>query len=108
MEAQPILVEDEYMHEPTDHAQFNESAYYNLVDNDSGFGVLIRMGNRVNEGYAEVTVLIYLPDGGAAIRFDRAPITDNDAFDAGGLKFTVIEPLQVMEVTFEGTAYRLK
>jgi hypothetical protein len=108
MEAQPILVEDEYMHEPTDHPQFNESAYYNLVDNDSGFGVLIRMGNRVNEGYAEVTVLIYLPDGGAAIRFDRAPITNNDAFDAGGLKFTVIEPLQVMEVTFEGTAYRLK
>src|SRR5215213_202169 len=107
MGAQAILPADEFMHEPTDHPQFNESAYYNLVDNDSGFGVLIRMGNRVNEGYAEVTVLIYLPDGGAAIRFDRAPISSNDAFDAAGLRFTVVEPLQTMEVRFDGTAYRL-
>ena len=70
--AEPILARDEYMHEPTDDPQFNESAYYNFVDGDSGFAVLIRMGNRVNEGHAEVTVLVYLPDGGACIRFDRA------------------------------------
>jgi hypothetical protein len=108
MGTEAIQATDEFMHEPTDHPQFNESAYYNLVDNDSGFGVLIRMGNRVNEGYAEVTVLVYLPDGGAAIRFDRAPIANNNAFDAVGLRFTVIEPLQVMDVSFDGTAYRLR
>src|SRR5215204_2934768 len=61
MGTEAIQATDEFMHEPTDHPQFNESAYYNLVDNDSGFGVLIRMGNRVNEGYAEVTVLVYRP-----------------------------------------------
>lgn len=104
----PILAQDEYMHEPTDHPQFNESAYYNFVDGDSGFAVLIRMGNRVNEGHAEVTVLLYLPDGGAAIRFDRAPITSNDKFDAAGLRFEVVEPLKKMKVTFDGTAYLLK
>ncbi len=98
---------DEGMHVPTDHPQFNESMYFNFVDRDSGFAVLIRMGNRVNEGHAECTVLVYLPDGGAAIRFDRAPITNNDAFDAAGLKFEIIEPLRHARVTFDGTANRL-
>ena len=95
------------MHEPTDHPQYNESAYYNLVDGDSGFGVLIRMGNRVNEGHAEVTVLVYLPGGRAAIRFGKPSIDDNSAFEAGGLKFEVVEPLRVMDVTFDGTAHLL-
>lgn len=107
MGATPILPADEYMHEPTDHPQFNESAYYNFVDGDSGYGLLIRMGNRVNEGHAEVTVVVYLPGGAAAIRFDRAPITSNDAFDAAGLRFDVVEPLQTMQVSFDGTAYLL-
>jgi hypothetical protein len=107
MGATPILPVDEFMHEPTDHPQFNESAYYNFVDGDSGYGLLIRMGNRVNEGHAEVTVVVYLPGGAAAIRFDRAPIATNDAFDAAGLRFDVIEPLQTMQVTFSGTAYLL-
>ena len=59
-------VTDEYMHEPTDHPQFNESMYFNFVDGNSGLATLIRMGNRANEGRAEVTVLLYLPGGGAA------------------------------------------
>jgi hypothetical protein len=103
----PILAEDEYMHEPTDHPQFNESAYYNFVDGESGFAVLIRMGNRVNEGHAEVTVLLYLPGEKAAIRFDRAEISSNDKFEAAGLKFEVIEPLKKIKVTFDGTSYLL-
>lgn len=104
----PILPDDEYMHEPTDDPQFNESAYYNFVDADSGFAVLIRMGNRVNEGHAEVTVLVYLPGGRAAIRFDKAPISTNDAFEAAGLTFEVVEPLQRMTVTFDGSAHLLE
>ncbi|MEY9211781.1 hypothetical protein NI17_008775 [Thermobifida halotolerans] len=108
MGSAPILAEDEYMHEPTDHPQFNESAYYNFVDGNSGFAVLIRMGNRVNEGHSEVTVLIYLPGGAAAIRFDRAPIDSNDRFEAAGLKFEVVEPLKKMKVTFDSTAHLLK
>lgn len=107
MPAVPILPADEYMHEPSDDPQFNESAYYNFVDRDSGFGLLIRIGNRVNEGHAEVTVLAYLPGGRAAIRFDRAPISDNSAFRAAGLSFEVIEPLRSIRVTFDGTAYLL-
>ncbi len=98
---------DEYMHEPTDHPQFNESMYFNFVDGASGFSTLVRMGNRINEGYAEVTVLLYLPGGGAAIHFERASISDNNAFDAGGLRFEVIEPLERMKVTYSGESYVL-
>ena len=107
MGAAPIQESDEYMHVPTEHPQFNESAYYNFVEGDSGFGVLIRMGNRVNEGHAEVTVLVYLPDGRAAFRYERASIDTNDGFNAGGLRFDVVEPLKKMAVHFDGTAYLL-
>lgn len=98
---------DEGMHEPTDDPQFNESMYFNFVEPGTGFATLIRMGNRVNEGYAEVTVLVYLPGGGAAIRFDRAPIQENTAFDAAGLRFEVVKPLEHVRVTFAGQGYRL-
>ena len=61
------------MHEPTDHPQFNESAYY-LRGRRLRFAVLIGWAT-VNEGHAEVTVQSTCP---AAIRFDRAPIDSND------------------------------
>lgn len=102
-----VPVTDEFMHEPTDELQFNESMYFNFVDGERGFSTLIRMGNRVNEGHAEATVLVYLPGGGAVIHFDRPVIKDNDAFDAGGLKFEVIDPLRHVRVTFTGEGHEL-
>lgn len=99
-----FVAADEYMHEPTADPQFNESMYFNFVDPASGHSLLIRMGNRANEGFAEVTVLLYRPGGGAAIHFERAPISDNSRFDAGGLRFQVLEPLQRLRVTYSGPA----
>jgi hypothetical protein len=99
---------DEGMHEPTAEPQFNESMYFNFVDQaGDGFATLIRMGNRVNEGHAEVTVLVYLPDGSAAVHIERAPISDNSKFDAGGLRFDVLEPLQKARVRYDGDAHKL-
>lgn len=98
---------DEYTHEPTDHPQFNESMYFNLVEAETGYATLIRMGNRMNEGHAEVTVLVYLPAGRAAFHFERAPISDNSKFDAGGLRFQVVQPLEHLRVTYSGSAYLL-
>lgn len=93
---------DEYMHAPTDHPQFNESMYFNFVDGKSGLATLIRMGNRANEGHAEVTVLLYLPNGGAAFHFERADIADNSAFDAAGLRFEIVAPFSRSRVAFDG------
>lgn len=99
---------DEFMHEPTDDPQFNESMYFNFVDGGSGFATLVRIGNRVNEGHAEVTALVYQPGGGAVIHFDRSPITDNNAFDTGGLRVDVHKPLEHLQLTYNGKGHQLE
>lgn len=103
-----IPAADEGMHEPTDDPQFNESMYFNFVDQSGdGFATLIRMGNRVNEGHSEVTVLVYLPNGSVAAHVERAPISDNARFDAGGLRIDVLDPLRKVRVRYAGDAHHL-
>ena len=99
--------EDDLMH-PLEEAQnFNESAYYNFSDRGSGLGGWVRMGNRANEGYAEMTTCLYLPDGRVAFWFARPPIASNDAHDAGGLRFEVVRPFEEHRVTYEGRVLML-
>ena len=52
--------EDDHLHAVEDASNFNESRYYNLFDPAAGIGGWVRMGNRPNEGYAEMTVCLYL------------------------------------------------
>jgi hypothetical protein len=94
--------EDELMHAPDDSPNFNESVYTNGFDAKSPVGGWMRLGNRVNEGYAELSVCLYLPDGRIACRFHRPSIARNDRFDAGGLSYSVIEPLKKVSMTFDG------
>jgi hypothetical protein len=49
-----------------------------------------------------MTVCVYLPDGRVGFMFKRPDITSNDAFDAGGLRFTCSEPFERLEVRFAG------
>ncbi len=93
---------DEYMHELGPEPNFNESMYFNLYDPAQGVGGFFRCGNRANEGYAEMTVCLYLPDGQVGFMFKRAEIDNNDAFDAGGIRFDVIEPFKRLDVTYTG------
>jgi hypothetical protein len=102
-----VLPDDEYMHEATHHPQFNESAYYHFFNATEDTYLLVRIGNRVNSGHAEVTLLIFLPDGKAAFRFARVPIDNNDAFNADGLRFDVIEPLKRTRVRYSGPIHIL-
>lgn len=99
--------QDDYMHELGPEENFNESAYYNFFDSKQSMGGWFRLGNRANEGYAEMTVCLYLPDGRVLFTFRRAPITNNDAFDANGLRFEVEEPTQRHRTTFEGSVVEL-
>ena len=94
--------EDDHMHPLEDAGNFNESAYYNFSDRGCGLGGWTRLGNRPNEGYAEMTTCLYLPDGRVAFWFDRPPITGNDAHDAGGLRFEVVRPFEEHRVTYDG------
>jgi hypothetical protein len=93
---------DEYMHELGPESNFNESMYFNVYDPKQQVGGWFRCGNRANEGYAEMTVCIYLPGGRVAFMFKRAEISSNDAFDAGGIRFDVIEPFKRLDVTYKG------
>lgn len=93
--------EDEYLHPLEAATNFNESMYFNFVDQYAGVGGFFRLGNRANEGYAEMTTCLYLPGGRAAFMYDRPKIDNNDAFDAGGMRFEVIEPFEELRVTYD-------
>ncbi len=94
--------EDEYMHEVEDDSRFNESMYFNAFDPAAGVGGFFRVGNRPNEGYAEMTICIYLPDGSVGFMFGRPEIADNESFDAAGMRFAVQEPFVAQTVAYEG------
>ena len=63
---------DEFMHENTGEPNFNESMYFNFFDPAQGRGGFLRLGNRPNEGHAEMTVCLYEPDGSVVFNFKRA------------------------------------
>ena len=96
------LPEDDYMHEPETASNFNESRYYNWFDHQAGTGGWVRMGNRVNEGYAELTVCLYLPDGSVGFMFKRPKIETNAEHNAGGLRFEVLKPYEEHRLTYDG------
>jgi hypothetical protein len=94
--------EDEYMHELGPESNFNESMYFNVYDPSVRLGGWFRLGNRANEGYAEMTTCLYLPDGRVAFMYNKPKISNNDAFDAGGMRFEVIRPFEELRVRYDG------
>jgi hypothetical protein len=102
-----VKPDDEYTHPLGPEDNFNESMYFNFFDRGRQTGGFLRLGNRANEGYAEMTLCLYLPDGSVLFNFDRAPIDSNDAFDAGGMKFEVVEPVEKLRTSYEGGAVLL-
>jgi hypothetical protein len=102
-----LAPEDDYLHELGPEPNFNESAYYNFFDRSQKLGGWFRIGNRANEGNAERTVCLYLPDGRVLFSFGRPKLANNDAFDAAGLRFEVQEPTQRHRTTFDGTLLEL-
>lgn len=94
--------EDEYPHEPDPVPNYNESMYLNVFDPSREIGAWFRLGNRVNEGYAEMTVCAYLPGGRVGFIYGRPAITSNDEMDAGGLRIEVVTPFEHLRVSYEG------
>ncbi len=96
--------QDDYPHPPGLAPDHNESAYYNFFDRGQGMGGFVRIGNRVNAGYAEVTLVLYLPGGPVLFNYQRPEIRGHEAFAAGGMRFEVREPFVRHRSTYEGTA----
>ena len=74
---------DDDMHPNTGESNFNESMYFNFYDRRAKLGGFARLGNRANEGYAEMTLAVYQPDGTVLFNYMRPSIADNSAFNAG-------------------------
>ncbi len=98
-----LTPEDEYPHELGPEPNFNESMYFNFFDPKQGVGGFVRLGNRANEGRAEVTVCLFPGGGRALFGFERAEISNNDAFAAGGLHFEVVEPTELLVTRYRGS-----
>lgn len=98
---------DEYMHEVDEATTYNESVYTNFYDPRQRVGGFFRIGNRPREGYAEMTVCLYLPDGRAAFMFARPHIDSNDAFDAGGMRVEVVTPFEELRWSYDGNVLLL-
>lgn len=90
------------MHELGPEPTFNESMYFNVTDPTSLVAGFFRLGNRANEGRGEMTVCLALPDGRVGFMFGRPAVTTNDAFDAGGMRFEVVEPFAALRVSYVG------
>src|SRR5690606_33062164 len=95
--------EADHLHPVVEASNLSASRYYHFFDAGCGLGGWVRMGNRPNEGYAEMTVCLYLPDGRVAFIFKRPRIEGHTAHDAGGLRFEVVEPYRAHRVTYDGT-----
>lgn len=93
--------DDEYMH-PGPEPTFNESMYFNTYDPEAGLGAFVRIGNRPNEGHAEVTTCVYLPDGRVGFMYSRPEISNNERFDAAGASFEVVTPFEELKVRSSG------
>ncbi len=98
---------DEFMHENTGEANFNESMYFNFFDVGRRLGGFLRIGNRPNEKLAETTVCVFEPDGRVLFNFKRPTIADNAGFEAGGARFVVERPFESLRVGYAGRACRL-
>jgi len=97
-----LLERDDLMHPNTGESNYNESAYFNFFDRNLRMGGFVRLGNRANEGYAEMTICLYLPDGRIGFMFQRPEIKNNDAHDAGGLRFEIVKPFEHQRINYSG------
>lgn len=93
---------DEDMHVPEPVPNYNESMYFNAFDASSGIGAWMRIGNRPNERYAEMTCCVYLQDGRVGFMSCRPEIVGNTEMRAGGMHFEVLEPFARLRVCYVG------
>lgn len=92
----------DFTHTPGTVSNYNESMYFHGFDAQRQVGLWVRLGNRPNEGHAEMSCCVYLPDGRVGFMYGRPKITDNTAMSAGGMNFEVVEPFKHLKVVYSG------
>jgi hypothetical protein len=103
-----LTPKDDYTHPVGPEKNFNESVYFNFFDPNQRRGGFLRIGNRANEGYAEMTIIIWNPDGSAYFTYAKPKISNNDRWQAGGLDVEIVEPTDKIRTRYDGQALFLK
>lgn len=98
-----LIDDDESLHSVGPESNWNESRYVDFFDPAQGIGGWLRIGVRPNEGHAEVSTCVYLPDGSVAFGFSRTAI-DTNAMSVGGQAWLVVEPYRLGRVSYSGDA----
>jgi hypothetical protein len=101
MSGRRLTISDDYMHEVGAEPTWNESRYIDFHDRKSGVGGWFRIGMRPNEGHAEVSVAVNLPDGRTAFWYERSPVDDNRLV-AGGQSWSIGDPYRHTDVRYTG------
>lgn len=103
----PLVAADDFNHPVEPHPFFNESRYAHLVDGAQGIGGWFRVGQRANQGHAEMTACLYLPDGRVGFCFARPGEVDPARAEAGGLRFEIVEPFARRRLLYAGPMHIL-
>ena len=96
-----LIDADEGMHQVGTVSNWNESRYVDFWDSRQRLGGWFRIGNRVNEGHAEMSACVDLPDGRTAFFFQRPKITAN-TLDVGGQSWEILQPWRCNRVRYSG------
>jgi hypothetical protein len=98
---------DDLMHPVGDEASHNESMFFNFFDSERQIGGFVRIGNRPNEGHAEMTFCVFLKDGSVLFQWERPAIDGNAAFNGGGMEFVIEEPGERIALRYTGDTVHL-
>jgi hypothetical protein len=98
---------DEGIHAVGQASNWNESRYVDFWDGRQRLGGWFRIGNRVNEGQAEMSACLNLPDGRTAFFFERPKISSN-TLRAGDQSWEIIDPWRANRVRYSGEVLLLE
>jgi hypothetical protein len=100
-DARLLTLADDFVHQVGPERSWNESRYIDFHNPTSMIGGWFRIGVRPNEGHAEMSACVYLPDGRIAFQFTRAPI-DGNRLLAGGQEWMIGDPYRRATVSYRG------
>lgn len=98
---------DDYCHKAGTEGNFNESCYFNFFDHKQKLGGFVRVGNRVNEKYAERTICLFLNDGTVMFSFKRPEISSNNGWNCANTSVHVVRPMAKLRTEFRGNLAHL-
>lgn len=96
-----LIDSDEGVHGAGPEANWNESRYLDFWDAGQRIGGWMRIGNRPNAGYAEMSACIHLPDGRVGFMFDKPTISAN-TLSAGHQSWEIVQPWVENRVRYRG------